>query len=60
MNNIYKTVLLAAVLILFGIALYAYRPVQNRYTRVTVVGDSQAKVAPDTAVMTFSVVTRRR
>ena len=57
-NNIYKIVLLAIGLILFGITLFVYRPVQNRYTRITVVGDSQTKVAPDTAQITFSVVTQ--
>lgn len=59
-NNIYKVVLLAIGLILFGITLYIYRPVQNRYTRITVVGDSQTKVAPDTAAITFSVVTQSK
>jgi len=57
-NNVYKIVLLTIGLILFGITLYVYRPVQNRYTRITVVGDSQTKVAPDTAQITFSVVTQ--
>lgn len=57
-NNIYKIILLTVGLILFGITLYVYRPVQNRYTRITVVGDSQTKTAPDTAQITFSVVTQ--
>jgi uncharacterized protein YggE len=56
-NNIVKIVLLIAALILFAAALYVYRPTRNNLTRITVVGDSQAKVAPDTAVVTFSVVT---
>ncbi len=59
-NNIYKIVLLTVGLILFSITLYIYRPVQNRYTRLTVVGDSQTKIAPDTAVITFSVVTQNK
>lgn len=57
-NNIYKIVLLALGLILFAVTLYVYRPVQNRLTRITVVGEAQTKIAPDTAVVTFSVVTQ--
>lgn len=57
-NNVYKIVLLSIALILFAAALYVYRPVQNKLTRITVIGDSQTKVAPDTAVITFSVVTQ--
>lgn len=56
-NNIVKIVLLVAALVLFAAALYVYRPSRNNLTRITVVGASQAKVAPDTAVVTFSVVT---
>jgi uncharacterized protein YggE len=52
-NNVYKIVLLLITLILFATALYIYRPIQNRLTRITVVGDSQMKIAPDTAVITF-------
>ena len=58
MNNVYKSVLLISAIILFAAALYVYRPVNNKLTRITVVGDSQAKIAPDTAVITFSVVTQ--
>jgi uncharacterized protein YggE len=57
-NNVYKIVLLSVALILFAVALYIYRPAHNKLTRITVVGDSQAKIAPDTAVVTFSVVTQ--
>lgn len=57
-NNIVKIVLLGVALVLFAAALYVYRPVKNNLTRITVVGDSQTKVAPDTAVVTFSVVTQ--
>jgi uncharacterized protein YggE len=57
-NNIVKIVLLVGALVLFAAALYVYRPSRNNLTRITVVGDSQAKVAPDTAVVTFSVVTQ--
>jgi uncharacterized protein YggE len=59
-NNIYKIVLLAAGLVLCAAALYVYRPTENRRTRITVVGDSQAKIAPDTALIRFSVVTQGR
>ncbi len=59
-QNIYKTILLAIGLILFAVALYVYYPRQSKLTRITVVGDSQTKVAPDTAVMTFSVVTQSK
>jgi len=57
-NNVYKIFFLAVGLILFAAALYVYRPNQNKLTRVTVVGDAQTRVAPDTAVITFSVVTQ--
>ncbi|CAN5650928.1 hypothetical protein BH24ACI2_BH24ACI2_03220 [soil metagenome] len=59
-NNIYKIVLLSVALVLFAAALYVYRPNQNKLTRITVIGDSQTKVAPDTAVITFSVVTQNK
>ena len=59
-NNAYKIVLLAIGLILFAVTLYIYRPVQNKLTRITVVGDAQTKIAPDTAVVTFSVVTQSK
>lgn len=59
-NNIYKIVLLSLGLILFAATLYIYRPVQNRLTRITVVGDAQMKITPDTAVVIFSVVTQNR
>lgn len=57
-NNLYKIVLLSILLILFAVAIYVYRPITNRVTRITVVGDSQTKIAPDTAVIIFSVVTQ--
>ena len=59
-QNIYKIILLAIGLIFFAAALYVYRPVQNKTTRITVVGDSQTKLMPDTAVITFSVVTQNK
>jgi len=57
-NNIFKFIALGAFLILLAVALFVYRPTQDKFTRITVVGDSQSKVSPDTAVITFSVVTQ--
>ena len=57
-TNLVKIVLLSFTLILFAAALYIYRPNQNQLTRITVVGDSKMKIAPDTAVVTFAVVTQ--
>lgn len=59
-TNFLKIIALTAFLILFAAAIYLYRPTQNSLTRVTVVGDSQEKYAPDTAVITFSVVTQSK
>ncbi len=56
-TNIFKVVALAAFLILLAAALYVYRPNHTNFTRITVIGDSQAKISPDTALITFSVVT---
>ena len=57
-SNIFRIVGLAATLLVVCVAIYVYRPQRGSLTRVTVVGDSQTKVAPDTAVITFSVVTQ--
>ncbi len=57
-TNTLKIVALAAFLALLGVAIYLYRPQQEKLARITVVGDSMAKVSPDTAVITFSVVTQ--
>src|SRR5690348_14188453 len=57
-NNILKVVAVVAALVLFSVAIYVYRPQRDRLTRITVVGDSQTKVPPDTSVITFSVVTQ--
>jgi uncharacterized protein len=57
-TNIFRIVALSAFLILLAAALYVYRPTQNNFTRITVAGDSHAKISPDTAVITFSVVTQ--
>lgn len=58
--NILKAAALAAFLLLLAAALYIYRPSLETLTRITVIGDSQAKVSPDTAVITFSVVTQSK
>ena len=57
-TSLYKIVALGAFLVFLAAALYIYRPDRSSTTRITVIGDSQAKVAPDTAVVTFSVVTQ--
>lgn len=57
-NNFYKIALLSAALVVFAFAVYLYRPVSNNLTRVTVTGESEAKISPDSAVIVFSVVTQ--
>ncbi len=57
-KDTWKFAALGMFLVLMAAAIWVYRPVENRLTRVTVVGDSEAKVAPDTAVVTFAVVTQ--
>jgi uncharacterized protein YggE len=57
-NNVLKVVALVAALVLFSVAIYVYRPQHDRLARITVVGDSQTKVPPDTSAITFSVVTQ--
>lgn len=56
--NIFKIAALGSFLVLFAVALYIYRPVTTNLTRITVVGDSQTKISPDTALITFSVITQ--
>ena len=57
-TTIFKVVALSAFLILLATALYIYRPTHNTHTRITVTGDSETKISPDTAVITFAVVTQ--
>lgn len=57
-KNISLTILLTAALLFSAAALYLYRPARDNHTRASVVGESQTRVAPDTAVVTFSVVTQ--
>jgi uncharacterized protein YggE len=58
-TNILKFVLISIGLVVFAAALYLYRPARaNNFTRVTVVGESQTDVPPDTALVSFSVVTQ--
>lgn len=57
-KNIAIAFLLAAVLGVAAVSFYFSRNSENKLTRVTVVGDSKTKIAPDTAMITFSVVTQ--
>ncbi|MEP7075755.1 MAG: SIMPL domain-containing protein [Acidobacteriota bacterium] len=57
-TGVFRILGLAACLILAAAAIYVYRPNREHLAHITVVGDSTAKVAPDTAVLTFSVVTQ--
>lgn len=57
-TNAYKIVLLSLALVVFAAALYVYRPLQDKLTRVTVMGESQTKIAPDSAVVMLSVITQ--
>lgn len=59
-NNTAKIVLLSIGLISLAGLLWFYLPAQNKLTRITVLGDSKTKIAPDTAVVTFSVVTKNK
>lgn len=59
-QNIFKFVLLAVGLILFAVTLYIYSPNRTKYTRVTVAANAQTKTTPDTALITFSVVTQNK
>lgn len=58
-TNIWKFVSISIGLVLFAAALYHYRPATaNNFTRVTVTGEAQTDVPPDTALVSFSVVTQ--
>ena len=57
-TGFFKIVVLTACIVLAAAAIYVFRPDRSHLTRITVVGDSQAKVSPDTALITFSVVTQ--
>jgi len=59
-QNIFKFILLGAGLILFAVTLYVYSPSRTKYARITVAADAQTKTAPDTALITFSVVTQNK
>src|SRR5690606_26347872 len=59
-NEIYRFSALAGLLILLGAALYIYRPVEDRLTRVAVTGDAETAVEPDRAVIILSVVTEAK
>lgn len=57
-NNVQLGALLLVALVMFALTLYWFRPTTDKLTRVTVAGEAEAKVAPDTALITFSVVTQ--
>jgi len=58
-SNILKFVLISIGLVLFAAALYLYRPpAANNHTRVTVTGESLSEMPPDSAVVSFSVITQ--
>ncbi len=59
-SNFAKVVLLSVALVLFAGLLWFYFPSSNKLTRVAVLGDAKAKLSPDTAVITFSVVTQNK
>ncbi|HEY8562849.1 MAG TPA: SIMPL domain-containing protein [Pyrinomonadaceae bacterium] len=57
--NVWKFVLIALGLVIFAAALYLYRPpAPSNYTRVAVTGEAQTDASPDTALVSFSVVTQ--
>ena len=55
-TNAFKMVALAAFILLLAAAIFIYRPTPNNLSRITVIGEAETKVTPDTAVITFSVV----
>jgi uncharacterized protein len=58
-NNLQLIALLSLALSMFAIALYFFRPIgQNSLTRATVSGEAETEIAPDTALITFAVVTQ--
>jgi hypothetical protein len=59
--NLQLAVLLSIALSLFAIALCFFPPAgRNNLTRATVVGEAQTEIAPDSALITFSVVTQNQ
>jgi hypothetical protein len=57
-RNVSIALLLSVLLVLLGAGLFYFLPGRAKTTRITIVGESQAKIAPDTAAITFSVVTQ--
>lgn len=57
-ENVFKTCLLIIGLAILAFAVFIYYPKRNNLTRITVIGDSQSKISPDTAVVAFSVITQ--
>jgi uncharacterized protein YggE len=59
-KNISLTILLTVALLFFAAALYLYRPAHDNHTRVSIVGESQTTVEPDTAALRFPSSRRTR
>ena len=59
-NNFQLAALLLIALSMFALTLFWFRPASDKSTRVTVSGDAQTRVQPDTALITFAVVTQNR
>ena len=57
-TGVFKIVVLGACIVLAAAAIFVFRPNRSQLTRITVTGDSETKLAPDTALITFSVVTQ--
>ena len=57
-TGVFKIVVLGACIVLAAAAIFVFRPNRSQLTRITVTVDSETKVAPDTALITFSVVTQ--
>jgi len=59
-NNIAKIIILSGVVSILGLFLWFSFPPSRSLTRITVVGNSKAKLSPDTAVIRFSVITQNK
>lgn len=59
-NNFQLAALLLVALAMFAVTLYWFRPAPDKLTRVTVAGAAETKVQPDTALITFAVLTQNR
>jgi uncharacterized protein len=59
-NNLQLAILVSVALAMFVFTLFWFRPVSSKLTRVTVTGEAQTKVSPDSAKITFSVITQNQ